>query len=341
MPKDLTIPDPAVVLDLLEAYRRSKTMNTAVALGVFDTLASGPQSLADLARALRANPDALERLLDACVGLELLAKAGDRYENTPVAATYLTTASPRRLTGYVHYSNDVLWKLWANLEDAIREGSHRWKQTYGWDEPIFANFFRDERSRREFLMGMHGYGLISSPRVVNAFDLSRFTRLVDVGGATGHLAIAACERYPRLHATVFDLPEVLPLASEIIADSGCSDRIDCAAGDFFHDPLPEGDLYALGRILHDWTETKVLKLLGRIHDRLARGGGVLIAERLLLDDKAGPRSAQMQSLNMLVCTEGKERSLLEYEVLLHQAGFSDVQGCRTGSTLDAVLAVKG
>ena len=104
------------------------------------------------------------------------------------------------------------WKLWGNLEDAIREGTNRWQQTFGWDGPIFSNFFRTEESMREFLMAMHGYGLISSPHVVAAFDLSQFRRLIDLGGATGHLAIAACERYSSLRAVVFDLPEAGPLA---------------------------------------------------------------------------------------------------------------------------------
>ena len=104
--------------------------------------------------------------------------------------------------------------------------------------------------------------------------------------------------------------------------------------------VPEADLFALGRILHDWTEEKILTLLGRIHDRLPAGGAVLIAEKLLLDDKSGPRWAQMQNLNMLTCTEGKERTLGEYERLLREAGFKDVQGCRTSAPLDAVLAVK-
>ena len=88
--------------------------------------------------------------------------------------------------------------MWGNLEDAVREGTNRWQQTFGWDGPIFSSFFRTEDAMREFLMGMHGQGLISSPQVVAAFDLSRFHRLVDLGGATGHLAIAACQRYPRL-----------------------------------------------------------------------------------------------------------------------------------------------
>src|SRR5436309_2503382 len=127
MAQDLTTPDPAIVLDLIEAFRRSKTMFAAVALGVFDALSAGPKSLPDLAQQLQADPDALERLLDACVGLRLLTREGQRFESTPAAATYLTRTSPHRLTGYINYSNDVLWKLWSHLEDAVREGTHRWK----------------------------------------------------------------------------------------------------------------------------------------------------------------------------------------------------------------------
>lgn len=207
MNKDATTPDPSIVLDLLVAFRCSKTMFAAVSLGVFDALTDGPKTLHTLTGALNANADALERLLDACVGIELLTRGEHGYTNTPASSTYLCKSSPQRLTGYINYSNEVMWRLWGNLEDAVREGTHRWKQTYGWDGPIFSHFFKTEEAKREFLMGMHGFGLISSPHVVSAFDLSDFHCFVDLGGATGHLAIAACERYPNLRAVVFDLPD--------------------------------------------------------------------------------------------------------------------------------------
>jgi acetylserotonin N-methyltransferase len=340
MATNLTPPDPSVVLDLIEAFRRSKVLFAAVALGVFDALAPGPKTAQSLAAELAADADALDRLLGACVGLRLLDRLPDGYANTPAATAYLCRTSPARITGYINYSNEVLWQLWAHLEDAVREGTHRWKQTYGWDGPIFSHFFRTEESKREFLMGMHGQGLLSSPQVVAAFDLGRFHTLVDLGGATGHLAVAACRRYPSLRAVVYDLPDAVPLAREMISGTPVADRVTVAAGDFFVDPLPPGDLYAVGRILHDWTEEKILRLLSRIHNRLPAGGALLIAEKLLNDDKSGPRWAQMQSLNMLVCTEGKERTLDEYAALLQLAGFADVQGCRTNSPLDAVLATK-
>jgi acetylserotonin O-methyltransferase len=334
------VPDPKVVLDLLEAFRRSKTMFAAVSLGIFDALAGGPKTAGTLAGDLKANADALGRLLDACVGLGLIERTTNGYANSPAAAAYLCKNSAQRLTGYLFYSNEVLWKLWANLEDAVREGTHRWQQTYGWDGPIFSHFFRTEEAKREFLLGMHGYGLISSPQVVAAFDLSRFRRLVDLGGATGHLAVAACQCYPGLKAVVFDLPDAAPLAQEMIAASPVTDRVSVQAGNFFTDMLPEGDLYAVGRILHDWSEDKILLLLRKVCEQLPVGGALLVAEKLLNDDREGPVWAQMQSLNMLVCTEGKERTLAEYEALLKQAGFAEIQGRQTASPLDAVLAVK-
>ena len=331
-------PDPAPILDLLSAFRRSKVLFAAVELGVFDALAGGPQPLAGAVPG--CDPDAAERLLGACRLLGLVDKQGDRYSNTPAAQAFLTGDSPRRLLGYLGYSDKVLWQMWANLADAVREGTHRWPQTFGASGPIFDAFYRTPEQKREFLLGMHGYGLISSPAVAAAVDLSAYRTFVDLGGATGHLTVAACRRWPNLRGVVFDLPAAVPLAREMIP-ADLADRIEVLAGDFFTDELPPGDVYALGRILHDWTEAKIHTLLGKIAAALPVGGGVLIAEKLLDDEKCGPDWAVLQSLNMLVCTEGKERTAGEYAALLLQHGLGDVRAVRTGAPCDAVLAVKG
>jgi len=340
MADDLSVPDAAPVLELLNAFRKSKVMFAASKLGVFDALEAAGSKVPELATKLNANPDALERLLNACVLLGLLKKHGGHFSNTPAATAYLTAASPRRMLGYSNYSDAVLWKLWDHLDDAVREGKHRWTQEYGWDGPIFSHFFKTPESKREFLMGMHGFGVISSPVVVNAVDLSPFHTLVDLGGATGHLTIAACRRWPQLSGVVLDLPEAIPLAAEIVGATEVAPRIRTVGGDFFADDLPKGDLYAVGRILHDWTVEKIERLLAKVFAALPSGGGLLIAEKLLNDDKIGPEWAVLQSLNMLVCTEGKERTLGEYAALLEAAGFTNVVGVRTGAPCDAILARK-
>jgi acetylserotonin N-methyltransferase len=330
------LPDPTPVNNLIEAFRWSKTMFTAASLGIFDLL---PATAGSLAQNLHLNPDALERLLDGNVGLGLLEKRGEAYYNQPAADVYLRKDSPHSLIGYILYSDRALYPMWGHLEDAVRDGTNRWHQTFSTPGPIFDQFFSTQEKMRTFVMGMHGFGVLSSPAVVRAFDLSRFHRLVDLGGATGHLTIAACEAYPVLKGVVLDLGRVIPVTREIVAQSSAKDRITCIAGDFFEGDLPEGDIYALGRILHDWSEAKIELLLRRILDRLPKGGALLIAERLLDEDKSGPVNALMQSLSMLVCTEGKERTLEEYRTLLLNAGFTQVEGKRTGRAVDAILCL--
>ena len=306
----MTTPDN--ILELIDAFRRSKAMFVAVKLGIFDG-------------ARPADFKALPRLLDACVALGLLEKRAGAYVNTAQSDKYLRSDSPDSLAGYIRYSDEALFPMWAHLEDAVREGTPRWNQTFGVEGGIFSGFFRTDEAKRDFLNGMHGFGRLSSPAVAAAFDLSRFHHLIDLGGASGHLAEAVRERYPQMQAQVFDLPEVAKLYPGTIA------------GDFFSDPLPEADLYSVGRILHDWSDEKIHRLLARIFAALREGAGLLIAEKLLTPENV---PAHMQSLNMLVGTEGRERSAAEYETLLRAAGFSKVESRVTGAYLDAVLAIK-
>lgn len=310
-------------------------MFAAEALGVFEQLHEQPQTAEALAGHLKLHRGALTRLLDALVAMNLLNADDGAYANAPATSEYLVRSSPRSMNGYVRYSNDILFRLWANLDDAIREGTHRWPQTFNLEGPIFSSFFKTDEAMRTFLAGMHGFGMMSSPRVVEAFDLSHHETFCDLGGATGHLVAAACDRYPKLQGTLFELPRVISFAMEYPHP-----RVKLHAGDFFTDPLPPADIYSLGRILHDWTEEKIYFLLMKIHDALPEGGALLIAEKLLHDDKQGPLPATLQSVNMLICTEGEERSLPEYRKLLTTAGFSSVEGRRTGSPVDAILAVK-
>ncbi len=335
------IPDPGPVLTLIDAFRSSKAMFVAVSLGVFDSLERAPASAEKLAEEVQAKSEPMERLLDACVGLGLLTKQNGIYKNQPVASTYLCRGTSTTLAGYILYSDKVLYQLWSNLENALREGGPQWKQTFHQDGGIFDHFFRTEEATQTFLQGMHGFGTLSSPLVVSAFDLSRFKTFVDLGGATGHLAISACERYPGMNAIVFDLPRVIDAVAPQISVSSEASRIQLQKGDFFDaKQLPEADLFGLGRILHDWPDAKVNALLKAIYEHLPSGGGILLSEKLVNEDKTGPIAAQLQSLNMLVCTEGKERTLGEFRALLEAAGFTQVHGCVTGAPLDAVFAEK-
>lgn len=67
---------------------------------------------------------------------------------------------------------------------------------------------------------------------------------------------------------------------------------------------------------------------------------MLLVEALLNEDGSGPLTVQLYSLNMLVQTEGRERTDAQYAALLTTAGFTNIQHCLTGKIYDAVMGYK-
>lgn len=319
MSTDETAVSPALILDLIHGFRRSKVLFTAVAMGVFD--------------GERPAGAALSRLLDACVSLGLLVRTESGYVNTEIADKYLRSSSASSMCGYIRYSNETLYPLWQYLGDAIVEGTPRWSQAFGEQGPEIR---RAVLSSTDFALGMHGIGMLSSAVIVETVDLSPFAAIVDLGGATGHFATAVKCRYPNAQVAVVDLPHVIDVARQYVGRG-----VELLAADFCVDPLPPADLFVLGRILHHRSEQRGLDLLRRLHELLPRSGAVLVIEAVLDDDRSGPVEAHMHSLNMLVCTdEGRERTFTEYRSLLMRAGFRVVTLTRTSTSLDALLAMK-
>lgn len=118
------------------------------------------------------------------------------------------------LAGYVQHS-DMLYRLWGELETAVLTGTNCWQQAFGLcSADVFGSLYSDDSSVLRFMRGMHGFSQLSAHALLTAFDLSRFRRLVDLGGATGALAAAACSTYPELYAAVLDLPHVVDQARE-------------------------------------------------------------------------------------------------------------------------------
>jgi acetylserotonin N-methyltransferase len=318
--------DPTPILELIEGFQRSQILIAAVRLGIFDG----------------ARPPAaeLERLLEACASLGLLQKRGPEYVNTPLADEYLRSAGPRSLSGFIRFAGASLYPRWGELDRAVIEGTARInplsiRGTLNRAYRRLAGPRTRPDLNRDFNAGMHGLGMISSPAIAEAFDLSGFRNLVDLGGSTGHLALAIGERYPGMRLAVFDLPHVIAVAKEYTGG-----RVDLCPGDLFTDPLPPADLYALGKVLHNCDERACRLLLRRVYDALPQRGGFLVAERLLDDDRLGPVHVHASALNMLVVSHGRERTFSEYRKLLLQAGFADVRVKKTGAPVDAMLAIK-
>ena len=90
MPTERSGPDR--IQEMMTGFWVSKVLFTGVELGIFDELANGPASAEVLAYRLRVHPEALGRLLNALVAMELLQHDVGRYRNTPEARSWADEA---------------------------------------------------------------------------------------------------------------------------------------------------------------------------------------------------------------------------------------------------------
>ncbi|CAM4599656.1 unnamed protein product [Leuciscus chuanchicus] len=336
---------PRKILDYMEGFLVSKTLFSACELGVFELLNESAMSASQLSECLSTSEDGTERLLSACVGLELLnahthPDGPVLYSNTEMSRVFLTKSSPKSLYHSIEYSSRTIYLCWHYLTDAVRDGKNQYEKAFGTNsKDLFEALYRSEEEMVKFMQLMNSIWNICGRDVITAFDLSPFRRICDLGGCSGALAKQCVSVYPESTVTIFDLPKVVQTSQQHFMPDQ-DPRISFCEGDFFKDALPPADLYILARILHDWTDQRSVELLIKIHQSCRAGGGVLLVEALLHEDNSGPLTAQLYSLNMLVQTEGRERKGSDYTRLLTDAGFSRVQIHNTGKIYDAVLACK-
>ncbi|XP_056889389.1 probable bifunctional dTTP/UTP pyrophosphatase/methyltransferase protein isoform X2 [Takifugu flavidus] len=332
------------IIELMDGFKASKALFTASRLGVFDLLQSRPElDAAQVAQEIKASVKGTQCLLDACVSLGLLRSRESScqkrvYMNAALAQGFLLSDAPHSLGGYIQHCDQTVWPLFTHLECAVRDGTHQHEKAFGKKaNDLFQDtLYNNQDIKLRFMSAMHSIAKVTGRAVATAFDLSRFKTACDLGGCTGALAHELTKAHPEMRVTVFDLPTVVEMSGRF-SPQHSEDRVSFLAGDFFEDELPKADLYILARILHDWPDEKVHVLLRRIADSCTSGSAVLIAETML--DGGKPHSA-LQSLNMLVQTEGMERRERQFADLLCQHGFGDVQVVHTRNFLDALIAFK-
>ncbi|XP_065436830.1 acetylserotonin O-methyltransferase-like isoform X2 [Chrysemys picta bellii] len=262
------------------------------------------------------------------------------YRNTELSNLYLTKSSPKSQYHCLMYYSKTIYFCWHYLTDAVRDGKNQYDRPFGISsEDLYGALYRSEEEMIKFMYFLNDFWKMYGRDVIGAFDLSPFTVIYDLGGCAGGLAQECISLYPNSTVTIYDLPKVVQVAKERFVPPE-ERRITFHEGDFFKDPIPEADLYILARILHDWADDKCMHLLTKIHKACKPGGGVLLVETLLNEDKTGSVDAQLFNLIMLVQTEGRVRTPAEYSKLFTAAGFREIQVKKTGKLYDAILGRK-
>ena len=177
-----------------------------------------------------------------------------------------------------------------------------------------------EASARFLTMSLAGRAKNVAPVLAERVSLDGARTLLDVGGGSGIYSIAWLRRHSTLRAIVWDRPEVLKVAREMAQQYGVADRLECAPGDMFVDPVPSADVVLLSNILHDWDEPECRTLVERCAAMLPSDGKLLIHDVLLSDDHSGPLPIALYSAALFTLTEGRAYSAGEFQSWLTAAG---------------------
>jgi len=295
--------DPSLIMQIGMGFWPSKTLLSAVELGLFTTLGSGALTGPEIAERLDLRSRAAYDFLDGLVALRLLEREGlgdeARYRNTPDAALFLDRSKPSYIGGILEMANDRLYRFWGALTEALQTGrpQNEIKLT---GKSMFEELYADPARLEQFMKAMAGISMGNFHALANKFDFSRYQSVCDVGGATGRLSIVLAQQHPHLRCTSFDLPVVSPIAARSIELAGLSDRVATASGDFFADPLPKADVITMGLILHDWNLERKLQLIRAAFDALPPDGAFIVIENLIDDERRENVFGLMMSLNMLI-----------------------------------------
>ena len=296
-------PTPEHIMQIGLGFWASKTLLSAVEMGLFTELAGRPEGLEAVQGRLGLHPRSARDFLDALVALGLLGRENGVYSNTPATDLFLDKKKPSYVGGILEMANQRLYGHWSHLTEGLRTGQPQ-NELRGGGQPLFETLYADPARLKNFLKAMTGLSHGSALAIAAKFPFKNYKSVCDVGAAQGDTAAQIALAHPHLNVFGFDLPEVGPIFEEYAAQLRLDGRITFLPGSFFDSPLPKADVIVMGHILHDWDlETKKM-LIRKAYDALPEGGAYIIYEMMIDDDRSKNAIGLLASLNMLIETYG-------------------------------------
>ena len=296
-------------------FQGSRVLLTAYELGIFGALGDGRCSSARIAARIGADPRATDRLMNAMCALRVLGKENGEFFCTGGTRDALVPGADGDPGGLMHTVH--LWDTWSTLTEAVRKGRSVLLPDVN---------ERGEKWLTAFIAAMHDRAYRQAPAAIAQLGLDDVKSVLDVGGGSGAYAMAFVRAKKGLRATVFDLPNVLPITRGYIERERLSGAVATVEGDYLRDELPRGfDLVLLSAIVHSNSGEENRGLIAKCARALNPGGMVVVQDFVMDDDRVSPVAGALFALNMLVGT-GSGDTFTE----------SEIAGWMTGAGLSGV-----
>jgi SAM-dependent methyltransferase len=317
------------LLGMVRSFQPTCVIVAGAELDVFTKLRARPMTAVQLSAKIGADERAMTALLDALAALKVLAKSGRRYRVPPAVGQVLVEGGKGCQLGMVRHLANCL-RRWDQLARVVKTGRPADR------EPSILGEAGDTES---FIRAMHEVSDPMAGPLVRAVKVGKFRHLLDVGGGSGTWTIAFLRAASKAKATIFDLPDVIPMARRRMARAGLSGRVRLVGGDLEVDELPKSaDLAWVSAIVHMNSRRQNRRLFGKVFRALEPGGRVLIRDIVMEPSRIAPPSGALFAVNMLVATEGGGTFTFdELRDDLKSAGFAKIRLIRRTEGMDSVV----
>ena len=323
--------NPNTIREFASSFQKSRILLSGFELDIFTNIEESSITCNQISHNLNLDEHACERLMNALVSLGFLKKQNKLFFNTAESSAFLSRKSPDYLGGLMHSNH--LWNTWSNLTKVIKTGVSA--------HPDEINS-RGEDWLTPFITAMHDRAKKQAPLQLASIDLSEIKSILDIGGGSGAYSMEFASRKPSIDATVFDLPNVVPITKVFLEKEGFSDKVKTYAGDYTTDDLPGGfDMVFLSAIIHSNSLEVNADLIKKCFGSLNKNGRIVIQDWIMNNDRTQPTPGAVFAINMLVGTESGD-CYTEPEVteMLSAAGFKDISRTEFETGLSRMVAYK-
>jgi hypothetical protein len=327
----------AALARLLNGYQVSQAIHVAAALGIADLLKDGARSSDDLAAATGTHSRSLYRLLRALSSVGVFREdESQRFTLTPLGECLRSDAAEPMGPWAVFIGQERHWHSWGNLLYSVRTGETAFRGLYGTD--VWEARAQNPEVGAIFDRAMTANSQRQALSIVAAYDFGRFERVMDVAGGQGALLSAILAANRSLRGVLFDQPQVVASAGDILGPAGVAGRCEVVGGSFFEALPGDVDACLLKAIVHDWDDNEAIAILKNCRAATRPNGRLLVIEREVEPLNEGP-AAKFSDLNMLAMNGGRERRRDEFATLFAAAGFRLIGATPTASELSIIEGV--
>ncbi|KAK2592808.1 hypothetical protein QQS21_009512 [Conoideocrella luteorostrata] len=327
-----------LLLEPLTALNKTSAMNNLVHMqlisryGIAEMIPpGGTMTFAEIASKTGINENIVRRILRHGMTHRVFREPQPRT----VAHTKLSRQlANSNLSSWAEIAGDEMWLSNAKMLDAALKwpNSQEPSQTgftvaSNTASSIYEALGKDPERAEKFSSSMKAYA--DSPGYDVNYLLDNFdwkslgqVRILDIGGARGHIAIALTSQFPELSVTVQDLGHVVDGADQEVPQP-LRQRVCFQEYNFFSPQSVSADVYIFRWIFHNWSDKYCIEILRAQIPSFRSGARILIQDGCLPEPGEIPlwmeRDMRAMDLTMAAVFNAKERALDDWKALLTEA----------------------